>query len=71
MKQQEMNDMPNDETDFMLDDETKTAHLWAKDLNDMYDLLMLLGPELRAGGYTITRYLQDEKPDVFQDTFLR
>ena len=57
---------PTDETDFMLDDETMTAHVWAKNLMDMYELMMMLLPDLNAGGYTITRYLQKEKPDVFK-----
>jgi hypothetical protein len=55
------------ETDFMLDDETMTAHLWAKDLKNMYDMMMLLLPDLNAGGYTTIRYLQDEKPDIFKE----
>lgn len=54
--------MSNENTDFMLDHENKTAILWAASPIDYVVLLNLLAPDIEAMGYEIKSYVQPNRP---------
>ena len=58
---------PTGETDFMIDYDSMTAHLWSQNQTDMTTMLMMQMPNLIAGGFTVVRYIQDERPEIFGD----
>lgn len=51
----------------MIDYDSMTAHLWSQNQTDMTTMLMMQMPNLVAGGFTVVRYIQDERPEIFGD----
>ena len=58
---------PTGETDFMIDNETMTAHMWAQNQSDMRTMILFQMPNLTAGGFRVVTYVQDERPEIFGD----
>ena len=59
---------PKGETEFMIDYETKTAHFWADNKEDMKTMLNMHMVNLAIGGYKIKAHtVSDVKPEIFDE----
>lgn len=48
--------------DFVIDHATNTAWLWATTTSEMVEMVMLLLPDITAGGFRLERRVQPERP---------
>ena len=54
-------------TDFMIDNSTMTAHIWAQSVSGAVEVMMLLLPDIMQGGYEVKQYIQDKRPEIFKE----
>jgi hypothetical protein len=60
--------MPVGRTDFKIDNDTKTAHFWADNKEDMKTMLKMQLVSLAIGGYRIEAHpVSDVKPAIFEE----
>ena len=58
--------MPKGKTDFMIDNDTMTAHFWADNKEDMKTMLNMQLVSLALGGFKIKSHpISDVKPAIF------
>ena len=59
---------PQGNSDFMIDNETMTAHFWADNKEDLKTMLNMQMVSLALGGFKIKCYdVSDVKPEIFGD----
>ena len=58
--------MPKGKTDFMIDNDTNTAHFWADNKEDLKTMLNMQLVSLALGGFKVKAHpVSDVKPDIF------